>query len=424
MDPTLPAGQSRVRDYLGRALEYASKATTTKRRRAKNKVFGIWTDFCHREGKPGTLDGMQPEEKLNYLLAFAMLYRLHGQKGKQVRAKTVSNALTAVGKGFTDLGRQDPRIDPRTNKLYPVLDDLFTGLRNEDPPESRSYPVNITIIRELWDALDLDHKRLGYLQTHTIDLIVVAFFWLLRPAEYLLTPDAEGRSQAFRLCDVQFTIKNRIHSALDAPLHDENGPIDQDAFARSITYASLTFSDQKNAVKGEQIGQSATNDPDLCPAKALGRIVHHLRTHDAPPTTPLYMFYNTHPKERKWYSIKSGFVTTALRHAAERTKQITGVDPDLISARSLRPGGATALLCANVDSDSIMLLGRWKSDAMLRYLRIQAKSSRFAQRMLDHGAYTFHPQAFLNQQPPNEAPAAVHDLLQHLDLCDADADEV
>jgi hypothetical protein len=32
-----------------------------------------------------------------------------------------------------------------------------------------------------------------------------------------------------------------------------------------------------------------------------------------------------------------------------------------------------ALLCAKVDTDVIQLLGRWRSDVMLRYLHIQAK---------------------------------------------------
>ena len=75
----------------------------------------------------------------------------------------------------------------------------------------------------------------------------------------------------------------------------------------------------------------------------------------------------------------------------------------------MRPGGATALLCAGIDKDAIQLLGRWKSDAMLRYLRIQAASIQFnyAQQMLESGSYTFHPQALADDGLPNEAPVAV-----------------
>jgi hypothetical protein len=55
--------------------------------------------------------------------------------------------------------------------------------------------------------------------------------------------------------------------------------------------------------------------------------------------------------------------------------------------------GATALLCAQVDTDTIQLIGRWRSDGMLRYLHVQAKPvmRHFAQQMLTHGAFTMHP---------------------------------
>ncbi|MCA1806661.1 MAG: hypothetical protein LC687_02185, partial [Actinobacteria bacterium] len=128
--------------------------------------------------------------------------------------------------------------------------------------------------------------------------------------------------------------------------------------------AALTFTEQKNGVKGEQVAQRATRDPDLCPARALFRLTQHLRDHKAPPCTPLHTYYDNNLQQRV---ITSKIITTGLRHAAIDQRKLTGVDPKLISARSLRPGGATALLCAGIDSDVIKLLGRWKSDAMFRY---------------------------------------------------------
>ena len=140
----------------------------------------------------------------------------------------------------------------------------------------------------------------------------------------------------------------------------------------------------------------------------------------AAPATPLHKHYNSHPKHRQWYHIKASHITNALRHAARDIHAITGIHPNKVSARSLRPGGATALLCANVDSDAIMLLGRWKSDAMFRYLRIQATvhSQEFSQRMLDHGAYTFVPANFESGGLPQEAPPPVAALLAHTELYD------
>ena len=113
---------------------------------------------------------------------------------------------------------------------------------------------------------------------------------------------------------------------------------------------------------------------------------------------PIHMHYHT--AHLKWYPVKSQHVTNALRHAATALNAQTGIDPDSISAQSLCPGGATALLCANQDPNKIQLLGRWKSDAMFCYLRIQANPTNFAQLMLDHGAFTFTPTAPQPAQPP------------------------
>ena len=69
---------------------------------------------------------------------------------------------------------------------------------------------------------------------------------------------------------------------------------------------------------------------------------------------------------------------------------------------------------AGIDSDHIQLLGRWQSDVMFRYLRIQAATGDLSQKMLDHGGYSFAPGTY--SQPnalPQQVPVSVHDLLAH-----------
>jgi hypothetical protein len=58
-------------------------------------------------------------------------------------------------------------------------------------------------------------------------------------------------------------------------------------------------------------------------------------------------------------------------------------------ARSLQAGGAMALLYAQVDDNIMRLLGRWQSDAMLRYLHLQAHPvmRNSAAQMLQLGMY-------------------------------------
>jgi hypothetical protein len=71
----------------------------------------------------------------------------------------------------------------------------------------------------------------------------------------------------------------------------------------------------------------------------------------------------------------------------------SGITAADISVRSLRSSGAMALLCAAVDPDKIRLLGRWRSDEMLRYLHVQAFPiiASLASQMLLHGQFALIP---------------------------------
>ena len=72
---------------------------------------------------------------------------------------------------------------------------------------------------------------------------------------------------------------------------------------------------------------------------------------------------------------------------------VLGFETKDIEAINLRSGVAMALLCGNVDTDKICLLGHWKSDAMLQYLHAQSLplSYRFSERMIAHGNFTLYP---------------------------------
>ena len=64
------------------------------------------------------------------------------------------------------------------------------------------------------------------------------------------------------------------------------------------------------------------------------------------------------------------------------------------------------MLCDGIDSNKIKLLGRWKSDEMLKYLHIQAEPlyRDLSARMLRGGNYTFAPgsmaHAYFHDQQP------------------------
>ena len=122
-------------------------------------------------------------------------------------------------------------------------------MADEDDPATRAYPVSLTILQGMHDCLDVDHAEYGSMEAHIIDLTIVGFYWLLRPAEYLKSSTPEARSQAFQLQHAHFTINGQMYAGHAAPLNDAT-------IASSLSYASLEFADQKNAVRGERVGLS------------------------------------------------------------------------------------------------------------------------------------------------------------------------
>ena len=392
---------------LSAVVQAAADSITRKSRKANASYFGKWRVFCQKFKQEPHLPGVAGREnKLCWMLVFAYRYR----SINSVRAGSVQKALAAVGQGLADLGVPDPR-KPYTDspKLDPLLTAYLKKLRDEDDPSTRSYPANLPIIRQIREVLDFEHEVEGEINRHILDLIIVAFYWLLRPAEYL-NNTGEGRSQAFRFRDITLTVDGKTLPAHETPLNEE--------IVNRVSDATLTFSDQKNAVRGETVGHTANSDPFFCPAKTLARIALRLQRAHATPDTPISAHYNAHPTKKKWYHVKVKFVTTALRIAAESLQDSTGIDSTLLSARSLRPGGATALLCAGEDTDHIQLLGRWTSDAVFRYLRIQANLRGLSQKMLDHGSYTFAPGAHAAGRLPNQIPASMKQILAHTELAD------
>jgi hypothetical protein len=154
--------------------------------------------------------------------------------------------------------------------------------------------------------------------------------------------------------------------------------------------ASLTFTTQKNGVPNEVVKLGRSGDPYCCPTLVIIRRVLHLRSNNAPPHTPLARVFLASGTTA---SVKPADITSLLRSAVRFLGFGLGFTAQEVSARSLRAGGAMALLVSKkVDTDIIQLLGRWRSDEMLRYLHLTAEPimHNFAQQMLN-ADYTLSP---------------------------------
>lgn len=248
----------------------------------------------------------------------------------------------------------------------------LASYRKKDPPPKRVKPVPVQVIHWIMAAATLGNQTVNLA---VADMIALAFFFLLRPGEYTGT---SSETTPFAFQDVALFHGMRrldLHSATDAEI-------------LSATFATLEFTNQKNGVRGEVIGLGCSGHISLCPVRSIGRRIIHLRQHNAPPTTPLGTYFH----EGTCKPVSQQAITATLRLAVTTLGPSLGFLASDISARSLRAAGAMALLCAHVDTDIIRLLGRWRSDEMLRYLHVQAAPVMrdFAAKMLS-GHFVLHP---------------------------------
>ena len=85
-------------------------------------------------------------------------------------------------------------------------------------------------------------------------MIIIAFFFLLRPGEYTGT---KSDSLPFRLSDVTFSVGRTVFDTSTAT----------DNEIAATTFVILTFTTHKNGVRGEKIGHGATGDPYYAPRR-------------------------------------------------------------------------------------------------------------------------------------------------------------
>ncbi|MEM7495147.1 MAG: hypothetical protein AAF471_03230 [Myxococcota bacterium] len=189
------------------------------------------------------------------------------------------------------------------------------------------------------------------------DLIVIAFFFLLRVGEYTHTAPNNRRTQQFRLCDIVF---RRAHVIVD-----HSAPVET---LSNTDSAALHISDQKNGAKGQIVGQDATHRT-VCPIKALARRVKDIVGHGGAPHTILGTYWG---KGNTWRTIRPPDINDAIKQAVVTLNlEHRGITPDLVSSHSLRAGGAMALHLSGASADTIKKQGRWSGDTYQQYIHNQ-----------------------------------------------------
>ena len=218
------------------------------------------------------------------------------------------------------------------------------------------------------------------IQIATVQLAIVGFFFAMRSCEYLKVPQAEQhRTDILRLRNVRF-FGDGIELGHDSP---------------RLEYAdcvSITFEMQKKDEKGDTVTQIATGDELLCPVRMWAAIVRRLWGY---PGSTWDTKVSTVWNEGRAEHITSQMMINALNAACESFGwEQLNIKPGDIGTHSIRSGAAMAMYLGDVPVYSIMMLGRWSSDAFLRYIRKQVEqfSHNVSKRMILHQYFRHIPE--------------------------------
>jgi hypothetical protein len=210
------------------------------------------------------------------------------------------------------------------------------------------------------------------------ELFIGAFFFAIWSCEYV-------QVTGFRKTKL-LTIKNiNFYRGKRRITHD-------DPLLHMSDCASITFEQQKLDTRGDIITQHCSNDPILCPVKIWSKIIRRLISYSSStPNTTVNTFIHDNLATHKFTGQE---LLKRVRIAAETIgADKLGFPPDQLGLHSARSGAAMAMYLAGIPVFTIMLLGRWSSDAFLRYIRKQVKefSSGISQRMIcQDNFYTIH----------------------------------
>ncbi|KAI2492534.1 hypothetical protein MHU86_22016 [Fragilaria crotonensis] len=290
------------------------------------------------------------------------------------QASTVRAALDNVAQAYRANKFGSPMHDSR-GRLDAVLAAQLRSYALEDPEPERPQAIPAAVVSVVAKAVETEVRRaVG-------QLVVCAFFFAMRSCEYSEV-SGDRRTQVLRVGDLDFRKGGRSVDLVDSPLL-------MDADTVSVTYRS-----QKNGDRGVTVTQHRTEgvgQPRLCPVRSFANLAMRVSQYEV----------NDHTE---WESVRDrpiNLVVSGGRVALISSHQILnhlragallygeerlGFPISRIGTHSLRSGAATAMFIAGVPTETIQLIGRWKSQTFLRYIRIQVQqlTQGVASGMIEH----------------------------------------
>lgn len=285
---------------------------------------------------------------------------------------TIRSAISYVAQTFRENDRSNPTRD-EDGELGRLLSRQFRSFRNSDPSPRQQKAIPICVLIEL--------SKLSFTETQRSihQLANGAFFFAMRSCEYLSVSQAEKRrTDIIRLNNIRFFRAGVEMSHINPNL-------------TSADSVSITFEWQKKDERSETVTHLSTDHPLLSPPKLWATIVRRIRSyHGSNDDTPVSAVWRNNRIEH----ISSKEMIQALQAAVDSIGEDNlGIKKEDIGTHSIRSGAAMAMYLGDCPVFSIMMIGRWSSDAFLRYIRKQVEqfSHNISKRMIQNQFFRHIP---------------------------------
>ncbi len=310
------------------------------------------------------LQGFCPASRTRLFGAFAAALRRRAfslPSEKDLAGGTVQEAVAKLGEIYRANMGYNPYHGEGNHGSgpHPSLARQFKGMKNQDPGLKQQKALPVCVYRMIIHQARLLLPNLSQPATAVSQLLVLAYFWCMRSCEYSEVT-GERRTKLLCLRNIRFFNKNKKLIPHNSPLIFQ---------AENV---SITFEWQKKDVRDDTITHQRSGDKEMCPVLAAASIVsrihgYPIKESDLPNTS-----INTVHISGRSFKIASDLILSTIRSAVNSLGQdALGFSAEDVGTHSNRSGGAMGMFLAGTPVYTIMLIGRWSSDAFMRYIRKQ-----------------------------------------------------
>jgi len=258
-----------------------------------------------------------------------------------------------VATAFIAADEPDPRLHSHGKTSFLLLQQ-FKGYKNNDPGEQSQQCLPFSLLKKMFKR-PVAHLAI-FLVFH--QLMLLGFFFAMRSCENFKV-SGERRTHPIRKRNMVFQKDGRILPHSLPRLH----------LANTI---AITFEYQKRDKRNNPVTKWRTGNITYCPVFVGAAVVRRLETMGASESDCIYKFMGDDGRTRDFdsataFRMLQGFISSVDFKGL-------GLDPKRIGLHSLCLLAAMAMYLNGIPVYTIMLLGRWSSNAFLHYIRKQVES--------------------------------------------------